>query len=83
MDLAGCKAAHESRFLSEDLVVYHPIKGSKQVFVFDRSKAPLVHTPLRSGYVTALASAGSDRRSGGRGGDPGTRGRLTEPEVFR
>ena len=44
IDLTGYKAAHESRFLSEDLVVYHPAKGTKQVFVFDRSKATLVHT---------------------------------------
>ncbi len=42
LDLAGCKAAHESRFLSEDLVVYHPAKATKQVFIFDRSKAALV-----------------------------------------
>ena len=43
IDVAGCKAAHESYFLSENLVVYHPGRGTKQVFVFDRSKAPLVH----------------------------------------
>ena len=43
LDLTGCKAAHESRFLSEDLVIYHPTKATKQVFVFDRSKAGLVH----------------------------------------
>ncbi len=43
LDLAGCKAAHESRFLSEDLVVYHPDKATRQVFVFDRSRAGLVH----------------------------------------
>ena len=44
LDLDGCKAAHESRFLSEDLTVYHPAKGTRQVFVFDRSKAALVQT---------------------------------------
>ncbi len=44
LDLDGCKAAHESRFLSEDLTVYHPVKGTRQVFVFDRSKAALVQT---------------------------------------
>lgn len=38
----GCKASHESHFLSEDLTVYHPEKGTKQVFVFDRSRAGLV-----------------------------------------
>ncbi len=43
LDLNGCKAAHESHFLSEDLVVYHPAKATKQVFIFDRSKAMLVH----------------------------------------
>ncbi len=42
LDLDGCKAAHESRFLSEDLTIYHPEKGTRQVFVFDRSKAALV-----------------------------------------
>ena len=44
LDLDGCKAAHESRFLSEDLTVYHPVKGTRQVFVFDRSKAALVQS---------------------------------------
>ena len=44
LDLDGCKAAHESRFLSEDLTVYHPTKGTRQVFVFDRSRAALVET---------------------------------------
>ena len=44
LDLSGCKAAHESHFLSEDLVIYHPEKATKQVFVFDRSKAALVHS---------------------------------------
>ena len=42
LDLDGCKAAHESRFLSEDLTVYHPAKGTRQVFIFDRSRAALV-----------------------------------------
>ena len=42
--LDGFKASHESRFLSEDLTVYHPVKGTRQVFVFDRSKAALVQT---------------------------------------
>ena len=42
LDLDGCKAAHESRFLSEDLTIYHPVKGTRQVFVFDRSRAALV-----------------------------------------
>lgn len=42
LDLAGCKATHESRFLSEDLTIYHTGNETKQIFVFDRSKAPLV-----------------------------------------
>ncbi len=42
LDLTGWKATHESRFLSEDLTLYHPARETRQVFVFDRSKAPLV-----------------------------------------
>jgi hypothetical protein len=42
LELAGWKATHESRFLSEDLTLYHPARETRQVFVFDRSKAPLV-----------------------------------------
>ena len=42
LDLAGCQASHESHFLSEDLTIFRPEKGTRQVFVFDRSKAALV-----------------------------------------
>ncbi len=58
LDFTGCKATHESRFLSEDLVVYHPTKATKQVFVFDRSKAALVHAVtdrLREQLVSQVA----------------------------
>jgi hypothetical protein len=48
LELAGWKVSHESRFLSEDLTLYHPAREARQVFVFDRSKAPLVDS------VTAL-----------------------------
>ncbi len=44
LDVSGCKASHESRFLSEDLTLHNPEKGTKQVFVFDRSKALMVQT---------------------------------------
>jgi uncharacterized membrane protein len=44
LELEGWKAAHESRFLSEDLTLYHPVRETRQIFVFDRSKAPLVGT---------------------------------------
>ncbi len=60
LDLAGCKASHESRFLSEDLTLHHPEKGTKQVFVFDRSKALMVQTiaeRLRERLVPAEGSA--------------------------
>ena len=42
VELGGAKISHEPRFLSEDLTIYHPAKSRKQVFVFDRSRAPLV-----------------------------------------
>ncbi len=42
VDLADCTVTHESRFLSEDLILLNAGKGSRQVFVFDRSKAALV-----------------------------------------
>ncbi len=42
LDLADCKVSCEPRFLSEDLVIYHSTRGSKQAFVFDRSRAALV-----------------------------------------
>ena len=44
LDLTGCKASHESRFLSEDLTLHNTEKNTKQVFVFDRSKALMVQT---------------------------------------
>ena len=44
LDLSGCKASHESRFLSEDLTLHNTERGTKQVFVFDRSKALMVQT---------------------------------------
>ena len=42
IELAGCKAVLEPRFLSEDLVIYHPASGTKQTFVFPRSKTAMV-----------------------------------------
>jgi hypothetical protein len=48
LDLAGYKATHESRFLSEDLVLYHMETAKKYVFIFDRSKAGLVHAAADS-----------------------------------
>ena len=40
--LEGSKVSHEPRFLSDDLVIYHPARGTKQTFVFPRSRAALV-----------------------------------------
>lgn len=42
LEIGGCKVSQEPRFLSEDLVVYHPDKGTKHVLLFDRSRAALV-----------------------------------------
>lgn len=42
IDVTGYRVAYEPRFLSEDLALYHPEKGAKYLFVFDRSKAGLV-----------------------------------------
>ncbi len=42
IDLAGCQVSHTSHFLSEDLIVQNNAKGTRQVFVFDRSQAALV-----------------------------------------
>ena len=61
LELAGWKATHESRFLSEDLTLYHPVKETRQVFVFDRSKAPLVGSlagRIRERLSGELASTG-------------------------
>jgi hypothetical protein len=44
IDLQGWKVTHEPRFLSEDLAIYHPEKGHKYLFIFDRSRTALVHT---------------------------------------
>ena len=59
--LDGCKVSHEGRFLSEDLVVYHPSKGSKQVFVFDRSRTAQVErlvAMVREGLPTRAGAIG-------------------------
>ena len=42
--LDGMKVAQEPCFLSENLTIYHPVKGTKQTFIFDRSKLGLVAT---------------------------------------
>ena len=42
IDLAGSQVSHTSHFLSEDLIVQNAAKGTRQVFVFDRSQAALV-----------------------------------------
>ncbi len=58
VELDGCKITHEPRFLSEDLTIYHPAKSRKQVFIFDRSKAPLVKVVAGS-LRERLADAGT------------------------
>ncbi len=37
VDTAGCKVTQETRFMSENLVIYHPDKKAKALFLFDRS----------------------------------------------
>lgn len=58
IELAGCQVSHESRFLSEDLILLNAAKSTRQVFVFDRSKAALVGhlTDSLQGRLPALAS---------------------------
>ena len=48
VDLAGCQVSHESRFLSENLVLQNTEKNIRQVFVFDRSKTALVENLAES-----------------------------------
>ena len=79
LELGGWKAVHESRFLSEDLTLYHPVRETRQVFVFDRSKAPLVAKladqmrerlaadTAPAGETPALASTTGEQVSGGAG----------------
>ena len=63
--LDGCKVSHEPRFLSDDLVIYHPARGTKQTFVFPRSRAGLVEklaTRLREQLVSGLPGRGAVER---------------------
>jgi uncharacterized membrane protein len=65
LDLTGSKASHESRFLCEELTLHNPERGTKQVFVFDRSKARMVETiagRLRQQLATSVDVAGSEAR---------------------
>lgn len=48
IDVAGYRVAHEPGFLSEDLALYHPEKGAKYLFVFDRSKAGMARAVTRA-----------------------------------
>ena len=47
LELVGCKVSHEPRFLSQDLVIYHPGRRTKQTFVFPHSRAALVENLTR------------------------------------
>lgn len=59
LDVTGYRVAYEPRFLSEDLALYHPEKGAKYLFVFDRSKAGLVRAVALAlqGRLTGVAPA--------------------------
>ena len=48
LELDGSKVTHESRFLSEDVTLYRVAKATRQVFVFDRSKAAMVRAVAAS-----------------------------------
>jgi uncharacterized membrane protein len=73
LELDGWKSSHESRFLSEDLTLYQPVRETRQIFVFDRSKAPLVERlaglvrerlaagPGSTGHAPALESSEGTR----------------------
>ncbi|MEO8205972.1 MAG: DUF4126 domain-containing protein [Chthoniobacterales bacterium] len=41
IDLEDCKVSHEPRFLQDDLVIYHPEKKWRRLFVFDRPRNPI------------------------------------------
>jgi hypothetical protein len=48
LELEGCKAVQESKFLTENLVIYHPAKKIKYTFLFDRTKTALVRNLVAS-----------------------------------
>ena len=73
LPLDGCKVSHEPRFLSEDLVIYHPGKGVKQTFVFPRPRALLVEN---------LAALLRERLSGFGGGSPARATVRTEERLL-
>ena len=56
LELEGCKAVQESKFLTENLVIYHTEKKIKYTFLFDRTKTALVRSLVAS-IQKRLASA--------------------------
>jgi hypothetical protein len=48
LDLEGCVASQESKFLTENLVIHHADKKHKHVFLFDRAKNALVRNLVAS-----------------------------------
>lgn len=56
LDLPGFRAVYEPRFLSDDLALYHGEKGTKYLFVFDRSKAGLARAATEA-LQTRLSAA--------------------------
>ena len=67
LDLEGCKVSQESKFLTENLVIYHPDKNIKFTFLFDRTKNALVKN-LAASIQRRLASSlpGAPAPSGAR-----------------
>ena len=55
LDLDGCSVSHESKFLTENLVIHHPDKKLKYTFLFDRANNALV-TNLAASLERRLAS---------------------------
>lgn len=64
LELDGQNVSHEPRFLSNDLVLHHPERRTRQSFVFDRSRAALVEK------LTGMLRQETDRRSDALPGRP-------------
>jgi len=64
LDLEGCKVLHESKFLSENLVLWNPDKKFRIVFLFDRTKNALLKN-ITASLGQRLASGLSAVSAGG------------------
>jgi len=69
--LSGCKVHAETRFLSENLVLYSVADGRHEVFYFERGHAPWVEQVVRS-LKTRLGDSGAAPDGSGVAGAPVT-----------